>query len=48
MLTPVERPHGWQTYKVTVNDVQDAFGHKWDENTTKSGAQPLKYSFKTA
>ena len=48
VLTPVDSLHGDTTYKVTVNGVQDAFGHKWDENTTKSGAQPLKYSFKTA
>jgi hypothetical protein len=48
VLTPVDDLDGGTTYKVTVRNVQDAFGHKWDEKPNKSGAQPLKYSFKTA
>ena len=33
---------------VTVKRVQDVVGHKWDQRPNKAGAQPLKYSFKTA
>ena len=48
VLTPVDDLKGGKTYKVTVKNVQDAFGHKWDEKPSKSGAQALKYSFTTA
>jgi subtilisin-like proprotein convertase family protein len=48
VLTPVDALDGNTTYKVTVKNVRDAFGHKWDEKPKKAGAQPLKYSFKTA
>jgi subtilisin-like proprotein convertase family protein len=48
VLTPVDDLKGGKTYKVTVKNVQDVFGHKWDEKPSKSGAQPLKYSFTTA
>jgi len=48
VLTPVDDLKGGTTYKVTVKNVQDLFGPKWDEKPSKAGAQPLKYSFKTA
>jgi subtilisin-like proprotein convertase family protein len=48
VLTPVDDLKGGTTYKVTVKRVQDVVGHKWDQKPSKAGAQPLKYSFKTA
>jgi subtilisin-like proprotein convertase family protein len=48
VLTPVDDLKSGKTYKVTVKNVQDAFGHKWDEKPNKSGSQALKFSFTTA
>ena len=47
-LTPKSDLHSGATYKVTVKGVMDLLGHQWDQKPTKSGAQPLKFSFTTA
>jgi hypothetical protein len=49
ILTPNKDLKKGKTYKVTVKTgVKDLAGNSWDENSAKSGAQALKFSFTTA
>ena len=47
MITPRSPLDRHTTYVVTVRRVTDLAGNAWDQKPTRTGAQPLKYSFAT-
>ena len=48
VITPKDDLKNNKTYTVQVKtSVKDTAGNGWDENTSKSGKQALKFSFST-